>query len=93
MKFYGEGIPGIDPAGLAGIRLNGADNAWSETNITLDGAFTVETWVKLDPGIDNSDGILGAPGLLDDLAGRRLDEFDDEPAGRGLAAAGFAHEP
>jgi putative heme-binding domain-containing protein len=47
------------------LRLNGEDNAWSETDLTLDGAFTVETWVKLDAGIDNNDGILGAPGVLD----------------------------
>jgi putative heme-binding domain-containing protein len=47
------------------LRLNGAPNAWSETDITLDGPFTVETWVKLDPGIDNNDGILAAPGVLD----------------------------
>ena len=47
------------------LRLNGEDNAWAETDITLDGAFTVETWVKLDAGIDNNDGILGAPGALD----------------------------
>jgi putative heme-binding domain-containing protein len=47
------------------LRLDGNDNAWSETDITLAGPFTVETWVKLDPGIDNNDGILGAPGVLD----------------------------
>ena len=47
------------------LRLNGADNAWAESDITLDGPFTVETWVKLDPGIANNDGILGAPGALD----------------------------
>ena len=47
------------------LRLNGADNAWAETDLTLSGPFTVETWVKLDPGIDNNDGILGAPGSLD----------------------------
>jgi putative membrane-bound dehydrogenase-like protein len=47
------------------LRLNGEDNAWSETDLTLDGVFTVETWVKLDAGIDNNDGILGAPGVLD----------------------------
>ncbi len=47
------------------LRLNGADSAWGDSDITLDGAFTVETWVKLDPGIDNNDGILGAPGVLD----------------------------
>jgi putative membrane-bound dehydrogenase-like protein len=47
------------------LRLNGEDNAWSETDLTLGGPFTVETWVKLDPGIDNNDGILGSPGALD----------------------------
>jgi putative membrane-bound dehydrogenase-like protein len=47
------------------LRLNGADNAWAESDFTLEGPFTVETWVKLDGGIDNHDGILGAPGLLD----------------------------
>ena len=47
------------------LRLNGVDNAWVESDITLAGAFTVETWVKLDPGIDNNDGILGAAGVLD----------------------------
>jgi putative membrane-bound dehydrogenase-like protein len=47
------------------LRLNGKDNAWTDTDITLDGPFTVEAWVKLDPGIDNNDGILGAPGVID----------------------------
>jgi putative heme-binding domain-containing protein len=47
------------------LRLNGNDDAWLDSNITLDGPFTVETWLKLDPGIDNNDGILGAPGVLD----------------------------
>jgi putative membrane-bound dehydrogenase-like protein len=47
------------------LRLNGGDDDWLDSDITLDGAFTVETWVKLDPGINNSDGILGSPGLLD----------------------------
>jgi putative membrane-bound dehydrogenase-like protein len=47
------------------LRVNGEDNAWTETGLTLDGPFTVETWVKLDAGIDNNDGILGTPGALD----------------------------
>lgn len=47
------------------LRLNGDGNAWCETDLTLDGPFTVETWVKLDSGIDNNDGILGSPGALD----------------------------
>ena len=47
------------------LRLDGKDDAWVESEITLDGPFTVETWIKLDPGIGNEDGILGAPGVLD----------------------------
>ncbi|PYI88046.1 MAG: hypothetical protein DME26_04295 [Verrucomicrobia bacterium] len=47
------------------LRLDGNDDAWVESDITLDGPFTIETWIKLDLGIDNNDGILGAPGVLD----------------------------
>jgi putative membrane-bound dehydrogenase-like protein len=47
------------------LRLDGTDAAWVNANMTLDGPFTVETWVRLDPGIDNRDGVLGAPGVLD----------------------------
>ena len=58
------------------LRLNGADNAWAESDITLDGPFTVETWVKLDAGIDNNDGILGATGVLDmNFAGEQFRVF------------------
>src|SRR5206468_2129466 len=37
------------------LRLDGRDNAWVDSDVTLTGPFTVETWVKLDPGIDNND--------------------------------------
>jgi putative membrane-bound dehydrogenase-like protein len=47
------------------LRLNGEDNAVAETDLKLEGPFTVETWVKLDAGIDNNDGILGVAGVLD----------------------------
>lgn len=47
------------------LALDGSENATIETGLTLEGAFTVETWVKLDEGISNADGILGAPGKLD----------------------------
>jgi putative heme-binding domain-containing protein len=47
------------------LTLNGNDDAWTETGVTLEGPFTVETWVRLAPGIDNNDGILGVPGQLD----------------------------
>ncbi len=48
------------------LRLEGGKEDYVETGITLDGPFTVETWVKLDgPTIENNDGILGSPGQLD----------------------------
>lgn len=47
------------------LHLDGNDDSWIDSKITLEPAFTVETWVKLAPGIDNNDGILGAPGALD----------------------------
>lgn len=47
------------------LRLDGTEDAWVDSDITLSGSFTVETWVKLDPGIGNQDGILGAAGALD----------------------------
>ena len=43
------------------LRLNGEDNAWSETGLTLDVPFTVETWVKLDAALPDSEGILPNP--------------------------------
>lgn len=47
------------------LRLDGKNDSYVDTHLTLDGPFTVETWIKLAPGIDNNDGILGAPGVLD----------------------------
>ncbi|MCI0743886.1 MAG: c-type cytochrome [Verrucomicrobia subdivision 3 bacterium] len=47
------------------LRLNGKEGAWVDSDITLDGPFTVETWARLDPQITNADGILGSPGALD----------------------------
>jgi hypothetical protein len=47
------------------LALDGTDGAYVETGLTLDGPFTVECWVKLDEGISNQDGILGADGQLD----------------------------
>ncbi len=49
----------------AALRLDGKAGSYVDTDITLAGEFTVETWVKLDEGINNRDGILGAPGGAD----------------------------
>ena len=45
--------------------LDGSEEAWVETGLSFDGPLTVETWVQLAPGINNTDGILGVPGVLD----------------------------
>lgn len=47
------------------LGFNGQEDAWGELGLTLDGPFTVETWIRLKPGMGNQDGILGAPGQLD----------------------------
>ncbi len=44
------------------LLLDGQDTAWVDSKITLDGPFTVETWIRLAPNIGNDDDILGAPG-------------------------------
>ena len=47
------------------LRLNGRNDDYVDAKLDLEGPFTVETWIKLDPGIDNNDGILAAPGQAD----------------------------
>jgi len=42
------------------IALTGNPADAIDEAITLKGAFTVETWVKLAPGIDNNDSLLGS---------------------------------
>ncbi len=47
------------------LRLDGNNDSYVDSNINLEGPFTVETWVRLDSGISNDDGILGVPGGAD----------------------------
>lgn len=42
------------------IRLNGKSVV--PAPVDLSGPFTLETWIKLDPGIDNNDSLLGKSG-------------------------------
>jgi putative heme-binding domain-containing protein len=46
-------------------RFDGKPDTYVWTKYKLAGPFTVECWLKLDPGINNQDGILAAPGQLD----------------------------
>ena len=47
------------------LRLAPGGSGYAETGVSLEGPFTVESWVRLDPGIGNTDGLLGSPGQLD----------------------------
>lgn len=44
------------------IRFPGEEGAVIATDLTLEGPFTVESWVKLDDPIDNRDSLLGVRG-------------------------------
>lgn len=41
------------------VRFTGRNEDYIAANLALDGPFTVEAWVRLDPKISNEDGILG----------------------------------
>lgn len=49
------------------IRLHGGGAERVVTNVNLEGAFTIETWIRLDPGVGNEDNLLGTqtPGVAD----------------------------
>jgi len=45
--------------------LNGSGTAWIDSQIELEGPFTIESWVRLDEGITNADSLLANPGAFD----------------------------
>ena len=47
------------------LALDGQDSAMVNSQITLDGPFTVECWVRLAAGINNEDSLLGSPDGID----------------------------
>lgn len=47
------------------LLLDGSPAAYAEKDINLEGSFTVEAWVRLAPGIDSRDSLLGAPNVFD----------------------------
>ena len=49
------------------LRLPGKPGAVVATGIDLAGPFTLETWIKLDEGIDNRDSLMGERGKGADL--------------------------
>ncbi len=62
------------------MRLPG--NGGKASSLDLTGEFTVETWVKLDPGIDRNDSLLGKAGGVDfNFFQSRLRVYGGNPAG------------
>ncbi len=47
------------------IHLDGNPAGRVITNLTLEGPFTLETWIRLEDGIDNADNLFGTKGGLD----------------------------
>ncbi|HVR36406.1 MAG TPA: LamG-like jellyroll fold domain-containing protein [Methylomirabilota bacterium] len=47
------------------LKLDGQPDSYVDCDLTLTGPFTVETWIRLDPGLTHEDGILGRPGGAD----------------------------
>ncbi len=45
------------------LRVDGAETARVEDELRLAGAFTVESWVRLEPGLSNTDSLLGGATL------------------------------
>jgi putative membrane-bound dehydrogenase-like protein len=55
-------LQSVDGILMAALRFPGKPDAVLDGGFTLDGPFTVESWVKFEPGIDNRDGLLGTRG-------------------------------
>lgn len=47
------------------LRLDGKAESYVASQIALSGPFTIECWLKLDPGINNQDSILAGKDQLD----------------------------
>lgn len=67
------------------LTLDGSEQAWTQTQVTLDGPCTIEAWVRLEPKngkISNADGIAGSPGELDiNFFGGLVRVYDFPPKG------------
>lgn len=40
------------------LKMSGQKDGYVDSNLKLEGPFTIETWVRLDEGIDNGDGLM-----------------------------------
>lgn len=61
-------VKSIEGRSVNVLLLDGQESAWVQTQLELPGAFTVETWVRIQPTnrqISNADGILSTLGVFD----------------------------
>ncbi|MFC7338773.1 PVC-type heme-binding CxxCH protein [Haloferula chungangensis] len=49
------------------LKLAGKPSSFAATNLELDGPFTIESWVRLDPNIGSEDSLLGAKNVRNAL--------------------------
>jgi putative membrane-bound dehydrogenase-like protein len=50
---------------IPGLFLDGQGNSFVDSNLTIDGPFTIEAWIRLNNGINNADGLLASAGRFD----------------------------
>ena len=50
---------------ISAMHFTGGGNDYAATDLSLNGPFTIEAWVRLENGISNADGLLCAVGLFD----------------------------
>jgi len=75
------------------LQLSGGNGDYPAEALTLQGPFTVETWLRLGPGISNADGILGKPGVADWNFHGEQSRLWIQEAGRDVVTARFRTIP
>jgi putative heme-binding domain-containing protein len=50
---------------ISSLRFAGGGADFVDTNLTIDGPFTMESWMYLESGISNDDSLLALPGQFD----------------------------
>ena len=55
----------VEASWVSVLHLGGGKNDFADTNLTIEGPFTLEAWVRMEPGITNDDGLLMGRGVFD----------------------------
>jgi len=59
---FEELLESVEGLAVPSVRLPGQPGAVVALGMTLDGPFTLETWINLDQGVDNRDSLAGTRG-------------------------------